>query len=318
MKKGYLFSVIIPLYNKADTIARTLRSVQAQVCREFEVVVVDDGSTDDGVLTVEQFQDFFPLKIVHQRNSGVSVARNTGAKNSCGEYLAFLDADDEWLPEYLEEIRRMMDEFPAVEVYGSNYFCVAGQRLISNRAWGQTRKLVDFQKAWTKRCPIHTSSSVVRKDAFMAIGGFVPAHTYYEDAELLLKLAQRGLFAVSFVPLMRYNADASLRATGTSKPFSAYAHWIYIEESLAAREMCIGLTRVARLEIRKRLVENFLHNRLDISARIRDEFPLMFSTTGRVGDALLDRRNLFSWVLALCFKVQYFVLVRLAIRMWKV
>ena len=82
MKSNCLFSVIIPLYNKADTIARTLCSVQAQTCRDFEVVVVDDGSTDDGVMTAEKYQDCFSLKVVHQLNSGVSVARNTGVNNS--------------------------------------------------------------------------------------------------------------------------------------------------------------------------------------------------------------------------------------------
>ena len=311
MKSNCLFSVIIPLYNKADTIARTLCSVQAQTCRDFEVVVVDDGSTDDGVMTAEKYQDCFSLKVVHQLNSGVSVARNTGVNNSHGEYLAFLDADDEWLPGYLEEIKRMMDEFPHAEVYGTNYFCVSGQRLVINRPWGRTRKLVDFQKAWTRRCPIHTSSSVVKRGAFTAVGGFVANHTYYEDAELLFKLSMRGKFCVSLVPLLRYNTDATVRATGTTKPYCAYAHWCLLEEMLLHGVNIKGFRRVARSEIQRRLTDNFLHNRVDISLGIKSEFPLMFRTVGYEGDLLLNRHNSFSWILAICNKLKYFVLSRL-------
>lgn len=314
MGNSLVFSVIIPLYNKADTVGRTLRSVQAQTYRDFEVVVVDDGSTDNGLLEVEKFRDLFPLKVVRQQNAGVSVARNTGAQHSSAPYLAFLDADDEWLPGYLDEIMSMMRKWPNIEVYGTNYYYMLERCVVSNRVWGRTQRLIDFQKAWITRCPIHTSSSVVKKSAFHAVGGFERGHSYYEDAELLFKLSRRGMFCVSQLPLLKYNTDAIVRATGSDKPFSAYAHWSYIEATFASGGICNGLERVARAEVERRLIENFLHNRLNCSFQIKAGFPHMFNTVGRVGDMLLDRQKFSSWFIAVCIKIKYFVVARLAIR----
>lgn len=97
-------SVIIPLYNKAHTIERTLRSVFSQTYTNFEVIIIDDGSTDGSTNIIkEEFKDE-RLKIIVQQNKGVSYARNVGIENAKGDYIAFLDADDEWLPYYLQTV----------------------------------------------------------------------------------------------------------------------------------------------------------------------------------------------------------------------
>ena len=91
-------SVIIPLYNKSQYIARTLDSVLAQTFQDYEVIVVNDGSTDDGPRIVRQYRD--PrLRLVSQENRGLSGARNRGIAESRTDWVAFLDADDEWMPE---------------------------------------------------------------------------------------------------------------------------------------------------------------------------------------------------------------------------
>ena len=105
-------SVVIPLYNKSPTIARTLHSVFRQTFEDFDVVVVDDGSTDDGVSVAEEIGD--PrLRVVRQANGGPGSARNRGVFEGRGSLLAFIDADDEWRPTYLE---RMVAEFQSDEV----------------------------------------------------------------------------------------------------------------------------------------------------------------------------------------------------------
>lgn len=120
LNRSTLISVVIPLYNKAETIARALDSVLAQTYQDFEVVVVDDGSTDDGAAVVEQYVD--PrICLIRQANAGVSAARNRGIAEARGEYVAFLDADDEWMPEFLAEIVALQKEFPECRAQATSY-----------------------------------------------------------------------------------------------------------------------------------------------------------------------------------------------------
>ncbi|MDE6046764.1 MAG: glycosyltransferase family 2 protein, partial [Alistipes sp.] len=122
-------SVIIPLYNKEREIAGTLRSVLAQTLRPKEIVVVDDGSTDrsaEVVETVAAGEGGGAIRLVRQSNAGVSVARNRGAAEAQGEYVAFLDADDEWESGFLAEIAALIREFPGCGIY-STAFRVVGR-----------------------------------------------------------------------------------------------------------------------------------------------------------------------------------------------
>ena len=95
-----IISVVIPLYNKEKKIEYTLKSVFTQTFQNFEIVIVDDGSTDNSVEEVEKFTDS-RIRLIHQTNAGVSAARNRGIEAASGELIAFLDADDVWMPEYL-------------------------------------------------------------------------------------------------------------------------------------------------------------------------------------------------------------------------
>ena len=97
-----MISVVIPLYNKAHTIKKTLDCVLRQTYRDYEIVIVDDGSNDNGVQLInEKYQDS-QIRIISQKNQGVSVARNTGIEKARGEWISFLDADDLWDSQYLD------------------------------------------------------------------------------------------------------------------------------------------------------------------------------------------------------------------------
>ena len=96
-------SVIIPTYNRAHLIGKAVKSVLSQTYQDFEIIVVDDGSTDNTEEIVKSFTDYKIYYICHKHNRGASAARNTGIKASRGEYIAFLDSHDEWLPEKLDK-----------------------------------------------------------------------------------------------------------------------------------------------------------------------------------------------------------------------
>ena len=121
-----MISVIIPLYNKEAGIATALSSVLTQSYQDFEIVVVDDGSTDGSVAVVKTFND--PrIRLIQQQNAGVSAARNHGIAEAKGEYVSFLDADDEWEPGFLAEIRVLQEAYPDCRAQATNYsFCSNG------------------------------------------------------------------------------------------------------------------------------------------------------------------------------------------------
>lgn len=114
------FSVVIPLYNKELYIQRTIHSVLAQSHQNFEIIVVDDGSTDKSLQIVNSFNDE-RIKVVKQKNQGVSVARNTGIKEARHDFIALLDADDEWKKMYLEEISKAICNHPDYIAYATGH-----------------------------------------------------------------------------------------------------------------------------------------------------------------------------------------------------
>ena len=121
-----MISVVIPLYNKVSSIAKTLRSIQGQTVEVSEVVIVDDGSTDDSVNEVQQYQMKEPIfgnkiRLIRQTNGGVSKARNRGIAEAKGDIIAFIDADDEWKPTYIETISRLVELYPCCGVYATSY-----------------------------------------------------------------------------------------------------------------------------------------------------------------------------------------------------
>ena len=115
------FSVIIPLYNKANFIESTLESVLGQTFSDFEIVIIEDCSTDNSFEIAAKTNDPKIRIIRHEKNKGLSASRNTGIENSNSKYLCFLDADDEWQPHYLAKIHSLIQQFPEARLFATNY-----------------------------------------------------------------------------------------------------------------------------------------------------------------------------------------------------
>ena len=198
-----MISVVIPLYNKEKQIAYTLQSVFEQTFQDFEIVVVDDGSTDNSVEEVEKFDDS-RIRLIHQTNAGVSAARNRGIEEARGELIAFLDADDEWMPEYLATQSGLYQKYPECNVYACNYEFRDSEGKVTSTIIrklpfeGEDGILSNyFEVASCSHPPLWTSAVVIKKSAIQAIGGFPLGIKSGEDLLTWARLAVNEKFAYS-------------------------------------------------------------------------------------------------------------------------
>lgn len=211
-----MISVVIPLYNKAGQVAHTLRSVLGQTFREFEVVIVDDGSTDGSADEARSVHDG-RIRLVSQQNAGVSAARNRGVAEARYDLIAFLDADDEWEPTYLETQYNLYKKYPDCSVYACNYeFCNADGRVTPTILRklpfeGEDGILSNyFEVASCSHPPLWTSAVMVRKQALQAVGGFPLGIRSGEDLLTWARLAVKYKIAFSRKPLATFVFDARL------------------------------------------------------------------------------------------------------------
>jgi glycosyltransferase involved in cell wall biosynthesis len=186
-----LVAVIIPTYNRAALIERAVRSVLGQTFRDFELVVVDDGSTD-GTAELPVFKNGDPrLRYVGvSQNKGVSAARNAGVKATTAPWLAFLDSDDEWLPEKLEKQVRWTLSRPDMHIVQTRELWIRrGTRV--NPPKTHEKSEGDLFAASLERCMITPSSVMLRRTLFEKMGGFNESLPACEDYDLWLRVTSK-------------------------------------------------------------------------------------------------------------------------------
>lgn len=188
MQNNIYFSVVIPLYNKATSITSTIQSVLAQSYAYFEIVIIDDGSTDNSVQNVKLIDDK-RIRLILKQNGGVSSARNEGIRQAQHEYIAFLDADDLWKPTYLEEIVKLITDFPEASLWGTGY-----EFLINNTSSRAEKSLPDnfrgiIQNPWSSVAHSYcTTTSCCRRQSLLTIGMFDERISYGEDIDVWWRL----------------------------------------------------------------------------------------------------------------------------------
>ncbi len=196
VSKTPVVSVIIPAYNAAKYISKALQSVLHQTFTNFEVIVINDGSPDSNEFDVV-IQPFLQhIVYLKQQNRGPGSARNLGIKRALGQFVAFLDSDDDWFPDYLSEQMRLFEETPTLDmVYSNALLCSIG---------GTSRKTfmdecpskgpVTFDNLLVQDSQVITSGTVVRKQAIVEAGLFDETEALIgsEDYDLWLRVAYRG------------------------------------------------------------------------------------------------------------------------------
>jgi glycosyltransferase involved in cell wall biosynthesis len=187
------FSIIIPLYNKEIFIENTLKSVFLQTFNNFEVIIVNDGSTDKSEEIILKFEDK-RIKYFYQKNQGASETRNLGIEKSTSNYIAFLDADDLWLPNHLETLKNLIESYPNAGIYASRYQLVFKNSTVSvpnfNGIDVGYKGVVSDYFFSSYNYSIATSSSIaVPKQIFNKIGMFKPYISSGQDTDMWLRIA---------------------------------------------------------------------------------------------------------------------------------
>jgi len=203
-------SVVIPSYNRSHCVCNAILSVMSQTFTDYEIIVVDDGSTDN---TEEALQPYL-LKIAHifQKNKGVSAARNTGIRAAKGKWIAFLDSDDEWLPGKLAQQVKDVSQYPDAVLSCTNVSFEGKNGMVSIDFLKTCRNFVSHQVEFIQEplCKSYacTSTVLARRDAIFAAGLFDEELSIYEDIDLFFRLSLLGGFTVNPAILARaYRRD---------------------------------------------------------------------------------------------------------------
>lgn len=217
MDNSIRITVAIPLYNKEKEIAAALQSVLGQTLQPLEIIVINDGSTDHGPEIVRELGS--PLiRVVDQPNAGVSAARNRAAIEAHGEYIAYLDGDDQWRPEYLARMAELIAKYPGCGAYGAAFDIVSNKKTHPNNSPSTEGIRTDFFREAMKHYILQPSAAIIPKAVMERTGGFPAGMKIGEDLYLWIKIASE--YPVCFTPerLVLYSRTASNRSTGIYTP----------------------------------------------------------------------------------------------------
>ena len=233
-----MFSVVIPLYNKGALIKRTLDSVLAQSFQDFEIIVVDDGSKDDSADYVKAYSET-RVKYFYKANGGVSSARNYGIEKASHEWIVFLDADDELLPNALETIHTMIHKYPNIKfVVGKNVWVKQGQSLNANllESKRKTRKAVHTNSPhfhiWKLKFYSAPRNTAIHKSLLLDNNVFDERMSFYEDYEFTLRLMSHRSVVYTTEPVAIYYQDET-GLSGSSHPIEKEMAY-YIPERVSS------------------------------------------------------------------------------------
>lgn len=237
------FSVIIPLYNKAPYVRKALETVCAQTYRDYEIIVINDGSTDNSFIIAEEYLKGIGgvnYKIINQPNTGVAAARNNGVAQANGDYLAFLDADDWWEPTYLERMAQLIADYPDAGLYASNYVYYKPGK--THVALNIPTGYINYPKAYHESgaMPVWTGATIIPKVVFDEMGGFPVGIKLGEDFLLWAKIALQYKVAFLNETLAWYNNDVPVNLRATRNLHHPNNHMLFRMEIIGERLKVIG------------------------------------------------------------------------------
>jgi glycosyltransferase involved in cell wall biosynthesis len=229
-QKMVFFSTIIPVFNRADLIERTLESVFNQGFSDQEIIVIDDGSTDETLDVLTKYGD--RIKVFHQENKGPGAARNLGINFAQGQYIVFLDSDDLWFPWTLSTFAQVAKNynFPSL-IAGSAFYFKDDLELSSIQAQSlRSQYFADYYTAASHDLPFLTSAVAIKRTVLQEIGGFTTRRINAEDNDLWLKLGIAKKFVYIHGPvLLGYRQHQDSAVADLAKTYQGTLHIIQQE-----------------------------------------------------------------------------------------
>lgn len=218
------FSIVIPVYNKEKFVAKTIESVLSQTFTDYEIIIVNDGSTDQSEAKISIFKDN-RIQYYSKKNEGVALARNFGIEKATADYICFLDADDYWYPTFLETMQRYSSELPEQKVFAAAIEIETKSKSIPARYSIESTsdfEIVNFFNASQKECVLWTSSVCIHKSVFEKVGDFDTKIKHGEDTELWIRIGLQ--FPIVFIRkiLARYVYDDKSISRNTNYYFEQY------------------------------------------------------------------------------------------------
>lgn len=214
-----MISVVIPLYNKDKSISKTINCVLNQTFQDFEIVVVNDGSTDNSVKKVEEIRDD-RIRLIQKKNGGVSSARNKGIEEAKYEWIAFLDGDDRWQKDHLKLLINAKTEFVDNFVFTNCPTNNENELYDSKKQFKHYVVENYFKKAINEKI-INSSTCLIHKQCFANVGFFNEKLKRGEDLEMWYRLAKKYHIVASDAKTVIYELDAENRAMNKSSPYEA-------------------------------------------------------------------------------------------------
>jgi len=294
-----MVSVIIPTYNSVKCIRRAIDSVLAQTYSDYEIIVVDDGSTDNTAQVVKSYGG--KVRYIYQENAGVSVARNTGIAAAKGQWIAFLDADDEWLPEKLKKQMELLARCSELVWCATNYYQSDGKSRKPRISVSSLEKALAgreyienyFAEAARKRCHIGTPTVVVHRTVFEDLGGFEPGRAAGEDFDMWCRIAFHYP-RVGFIssPLVTVHLDVDIPFFTTRRlatKSGANARQLIAKQLDLARQFgkLDSFKPYARMLLKQRLFEAIYWGYREEPRAIVRQFKNLFPAYLRLGTYLL-------------------------------
>ena len=287
------FSVIIPLYNKAPYIRKALESVLAQTYADYELIIVDDGSTDGSAEIAEAIlQDpasrliaSSPHRLIRQANSGVSAARNNGVAQANGDYIAFLDADDWWKPTYLERMAQLIEDYPEAGLCACNYVYYKPGK--THVALNIPTGYINYPKAYYESgaMPVTSITAIMPRAVFDEMGGFPVGIKLGEDFLLWAKTAMHYPVAFLNEPLAYYNNDVPVNLRATRNLHHPNNHMLFrMEEMIGYRLEVKGIDKCTIDSLKCKSGENS-----NTDAIAYSQLPIANRPTNADWKSLLDK-----------------------------